>query len=171
MGGGGSGKTTLARRLAERLELPHFELDVPGAALDPLLLEDRWVGDGVYLYGITPVLDRAELIIWLDLRRWTAIRRIITRHIRLSMNGTNRHKGLRRLVKFAWGQRDYYSAPAREPRSSTDWDALTRAGTELVLRPHMKKVIRLRSPGEVRRWTRTFLQQAPTSKSAPAPDN
>ena len=154
IGGGGSGKTTLARRLGAATGLPVVELDV-GADLRALASSPEWISDGIYLYDIEPVLARADVIVWMDLPPRVAIRRIVTRHARLSLLRKNRHPGFRRMLAFAWGQREYYAAPARKPLGPTDWDALTRAATQELLEPWQSKVVHLRSPRDVRRWLAT----------------
>ena len=103
-------------------------------------------------YGLAPILERADVIVWLDLPRRVAVRRIVMRHLRLSLQGGNPHKGLRLLARFVRSQRRYYTAPAREPAGPMDWEAITRAGTELALRPHQAKVVQLRAPRAVKRW-------------------
>jgi adenylate kinase family enzyme/2'-5' RNA ligase len=97
IGGTGSGKSTVSRLLAQRLGVPHIELDAlfwkPGwvmpseeefrpiveAALDP----EGWVVDGNYRTKLgTLVLDQADLVVWLDLPLWTKFWRIFRRTIR-----------------------------------------------------------------------------------------
>ena len=95
----GAGKTTLARRIAGQLELPHIELDAinwqPGwrdlTRHDPALFVSRvveaiqaeaWVADGNY----GPVRDqlwrRATHLVWLDYSRPVIMRRVILRSLR-----------------------------------------------------------------------------------------
>lgn len=62
--------------------------------------------------------------------RESPIRRILTRHLWLRLPGTNRHPGLRNVVRFAAEQREYYRKPARSPEGPTDWDALSRAAIQ-----------------------------------------
>jgi uridine kinase len=152
IGGGGSGKTTLARRLSARTRLPVIELDTR-AEFDPA--SPAWISEGIFLWEIGHVLDRADMIVWMDLPRRVAFRRMVTRHIKLTVLRRNPHPGFRKMSRFVWGQREYYSAPARQPTGPMDWDALTRALTVEVLGPHRAKVVHLRSPRAVRTWLRT----------------
>lgn len=76
----GSGKTTLARRLAQALGVPHGEQDGwnwhPGwqeapldefrDAVDRFTAQRSWVMDGNYSKGIDISWPRADLIVWLD---------------------------------------------------------------------------------------------------------
>jgi hypothetical protein len=82
VGGSGSGKTTVAQRLAELHDLPYVELDAlhwgPNwtpcprdefrARVESAISGDAWVVDGGY-YGMLGdlVLERADLVVWLDL--------------------------------------------------------------------------------------------------------
>ena len=82
VGGSGSGKTTVARRLAERHDLRYIELDAlfwgpnwTGCPRDEFrtrvedaISSDAWVADGNYMGQLGDlVLERAELVVWLDL--------------------------------------------------------------------------------------------------------
>ena len=153
IGGAGSGKTTLARRIAHARGVPHVDLDLDlGAAPEPPTDERGWVTEGIFLHGIEPLLDAADAIVWLDLPWRVACTRIVRRHVRLSLTGKNRHRGLRLLWGFLRSQRDYYSSPARVPEGPTDWAALTRASNAQVLANHGDKVVHLRNRRDVRRW-------------------
>ena len=78
----GNGGTTFARRLASRLGAPFVELDAlhygPDwskataeelqARVRPIVASDAWVIDGSYRGKLGDlVLERAELVVWLDL--------------------------------------------------------------------------------------------------------
>jgi uridine kinase len=158
IGGGGSGKTTLSRQLAPMLGLDLTELDGSSGAGERAR-GSRWVIEGIFVWGTAVWLERADLIIWLDLRWRVARRRIITRHLRLTAAGTNPHRGWRLLRQFLTSQHRYYIEPAREPAGPTDWDAITRAATARLVASHEAKVVVLRSPREVRRWRRAFARR------------
>src|SRR5712691_1868967 len=97
-GGTGSGKSTFARALARRLDLPYVELDAlhhgPNwreataeelrAKVEAALDDGRgWVVDGNYDSKLgTLVLDRAELIVWLDLPLLVKLPRLVRRTVR-----------------------------------------------------------------------------------------
>lgn len=77
-GSSGAGKTTMAAALAERLGLPHTELDalwhgpgwVPrpefGADLEAMLASGRWVTEYQYRIAKDRLLEQAEAVVWLD---------------------------------------------------------------------------------------------------------
>ncbi len=83
MGNGGSGKTWLARRIADRLRHPvthlddiHWEPGGYGVARDRTLRDemvaaaaekDRWIMEGVYGQLVNMVLKRVTALIWIDL--------------------------------------------------------------------------------------------------------
>jgi adenylate kinase family enzyme len=158
VGAGGSGKTRLARTLANALTIEPVELDLNPFADRTALAEcaDSWIVEGIFLYDIEPLLQRATTIVWLDLPRRVAQRRIVIRHAKMSALRRNRYKGLRLLVRFVRSMRHYYDKSAREPRSADDWDALSRALTVERLAPHAAKVVQLRTPREVRTFVRQF---------------
>jgi adenylate kinase family enzyme len=110
IGSVGSGKTTFARALAEKLGVPHVEIDAlfwqPGwvmtsaeelrAKVEAVLGDGGWVVDGNYTSRLgTFVLDQADQVVWLDLPLRTTWRRLFRRTVRRlrtgeAMWGTNR---------------------------------------------------------------------------------
>ena len=168
IGGGGSGKTTLGRQVARALGLDLTELDGSSGAGERAR-GSHWVIEGIFVWGTAVWLERADLIVWLDLPWRVARRRILTRHLRLTAAGTNPHRGWRLLWQFLRSQRRYYTAPAREPAGPADWDTITRAATARLLRGHEAKVVVLRSPRAVRRWRRAFTRRwAERARDEPA---
>jgi adenylate kinase family enzyme len=95
----GAGKTTLARRLAARLGVPHIELDAinwqPGwrglndddpaefaHRVERALAVETWVCDGNYTKVLQPlVLARATDVVILDYDRAVVMRRVVWRSV------------------------------------------------------------------------------------------
>ena len=84
IGCGGAGKSTLARQLGEKLDLPVVHLDQifwsPGnwnhmekadfdAALELEMEKDRWIIDGNYNRTLPKRLERCDTVIYLDFTR------------------------------------------------------------------------------------------------------
>jgi adenylate kinase family enzyme len=90
----GSGKTTLAGRIAERTGIPHTEIDglQHGANWEPrpefagdverFTRADKWITEWQYR-DVRPLLAaRADTLIWLDLPAGLTMRRVIRRTLR-----------------------------------------------------------------------------------------
>ena len=96
IGPGGAGKSTLARRLAERLALPLIHLDAlywrPGwvetpkdawqARVSDLLQAEAWVMDGNYGGTLDLRLAACDTAILLDLPPWQCLWRVVRRRMR-----------------------------------------------------------------------------------------
>ena len=155
----GAGKTTLARKLARRWELPHCELDAlhhgPGwvprpefrADVDRLVARDRWVTEDQYHSVLGDLLwEHADTVIWLDLSRtlimWRVVRRSLSRVItRRELWNGNRERWRDLLqpyhpIRWAWSK-----AHSR-----------SRQTAERAARFPDVTVVHLRTAGEVRRW-------------------
>jgi hypothetical protein len=123
IGGAGSGKTTLAQKLSSRLDIPYYEMDVIGweggfgaersletrvRDIHQIAMQAHWITEGSFIGWTDELFQRADVIVWLDLS-WSVARwRIITRHIKADLTGTNRHRGFIKLVRFVQGSRGYY---------------------------------------------------------------
>ena len=167
-GASGSGKTTVARRVAAALDLPRVELDAlfhgPGCVPRPefaaevaaLCADERWVTEWQYAEVRELLAARAELVVWLDLSRARVmtqlLRRTVVRRLRREQlwNG-NVEPPLRtvlddpeHILRWAW------SSHARMP---AEVERLRHA------RPRLD-VVRLRSRSEVERWCRSPLRDA-----------
>ncbi|MCE4048858.1 DNA topology modulation protein [Bacillus sp. Au-Bac7] len=93
IGSGGSGKSTMARQLGEKLNLRVYHLDVlfwkPNWVGVPkneqiniqveLVKEESWIIDGNYGGTMDIRLNAADTIIFLDISRWTCMFRMIKR--------------------------------------------------------------------------------------------
>ena len=131
VGNSGSGKTTVAAKLASALEVPHLELDSvfhqPGwqpldsAAFRRIVRAHTdgpgWVVDGNYSAVQDIVWGRADTVIWLDPPRRRVMRQLILRSLRrvatraeLWNGNTESWRSLLRLdpqesvIRWAWTQ-------------------------------------------------------------------
>jgi adenylate kinase family enzyme len=158
----GCGKTTLAAALAERLRIPHVELDAlyHGPNWTPASTEvivsrvraaidtnpDGWVIDGNYERMLeTLVIDAADTIVWLDLPLHTLLRRLWRRtsyriHDEVELWNGNRESWRTALwgreSLFVWAIRSYFRHHREWPR-------------RLASHPGF---VRLRTPDEAERW-------------------
>jgi adenylate kinase family enzyme len=159
IGGSGSGKTTVARRLAEEHDLPYVELDalhwgpewtpVPDdefrVLVETAIAGDAWVVDGNY-YGKLGdlVLERAELVVWLDLPLRVTFPRLWSRTRRRKREKTELWNGNRETWREALFKRDslflYALRTHRGRRRRYD------------LRLARYRMVRLRSPREIEDW-------------------
>ena len=109
VGTSGSGKTTFARSLAERLEVPFIELDaiyhqadwtpLPDDEFQARVTDatalDAWVCDGNYAVVRPIVLGRATDVVWLDLPRWRVMIQVTSRSVRRAVSGEELWNGNR----------------------------------------------------------------------------
>jgi adenylate kinase family enzyme len=110
VGSSGSGKTTVARRLAKALAVPYIELDAlhwgPNwtGATGPELSEkieaatagDTWVVDGNYWSKVGPqVWAKADTVVWVSPSRWRTIWQSVTRTVRRAASGQELWSGNR----------------------------------------------------------------------------
>ena len=152
-----SGKTTLAGRLAERLGVPHIELDalhhgpnwqeataeeLRARVEEALAGLDGWVTDGNYMGKLgTSVLDQADTIVWLDLPLRTLLPRIWRRTRRRMRDRVELwNAGNFETWRGWWVLTSYTSAPT------------TGGGSYWPPRFEGRNVVRLRSPAEVDAW-------------------
>jgi adenylate kinase family enzyme len=165
----GNGKTTLSRRLSEKLDVPHVELDrfqhQPGwvQATDEELRRDvdaavqrsdGWVIDGSYTAVLGDlVLPHADTLVWLDQPLPLVLTRLFRRAIRDIVTERDLFNGNRQTFRYAFFVRDSLISWAikmhfRRRRTWPDFFASF---------PNVE-VVRLRSPRAVERW---FGCQAP----------
>lgn len=168
IGGGGAGKSTLARALGERLGLPVTHLDTefwqPGWVMTPrdeqttrqrlMVARPTWVIDGNYGGTMEIRLTAADTIIYLDFPRRLCLYRIIKR--RLQYAGKTRpdmaagcpERLTWDFILWVWNYRR-----AKRPGVLHRLAELEALGTTIV---------RLHDPAEVRRFLARLPQRSPT---------
>jgi len=166
VGGPGSGKTTLAESLGRRLQLSVLRLDehldwrwLPGgvrlerdaaghpsqamlaarrALIADHLAREGWIVEGAEPVFIDPVAEASDLIVWCDPPFATAALRIVRRHVRADLAGTNAFPGYRRLYRFLRSVRQRYADAPEDVGEQWTRAALARAAER-----HRVKVMRL----------------------------
>lgn len=157
----GSGKSTFASELAGVLDLPYTEIDslyhgpnwVPrpqfvGEVVD-LTEGDKWVTEWQYRIVRERLLDRAELLVWLDYPFPVTLSRVVRRTVRRRIRREvlwhgNVEPPLKsfftepddNIVRWAIANRDKYRE--RIPRVEEERPDLT--------------IVRLATPAEAKRW-------------------
>jgi adenylate kinase family enzyme len=163
VGTSGAGKTTLARRLAARLNAPPVDLDElfwePGwktasdevfrARLEEALLAQSWVVSGNYSRVQRDLLlPRADAVIWLDYPFVLVLWRIISRTARRCAKGETCCNGNREEWRRAFSRDSVILWAIRT------YSERKRAYTALfcsVEHAHLQRV-RLKSPREAEQW-------------------
>jgi adenylate kinase family enzyme len=110
-GSPGAGKTTMARALAGRLDLPHTELDAlfhgPGwvprrefeADVDALLASGRWVTEYQYARVRPRLLAAADAVVWLDHPWPTVAGRLLRRTVDRAVRRRELYNGNREVPR------------------------------------------------------------------------
>ena len=163
IGTSGSGKTTYAQRVAERLDIPHIELDAlfwgPNWTEAPLeefrsevsnaVAGENWSLDGNYSKVRDIVWGRADTVVWLDFPLFVVMARVIWRTLR---------RGL--LRERLWSDNQESLLRGLFTKESIIWWAFTtykrrkREYPEWFKKPEYAHInfVRLRSTNEAELW-------------------
>jgi energy-coupling factor transporter ATP-binding protein EcfA2 len=167
-GSSGAGKSTLAAELALLLRLPYVELDAlhhgpnwAAASAEELQSKVRaelddahgWVVDGNYDAKLgTLIMDRAELVVWLDLPLLLKLLRTTRRTLRRWFDKEVIYGGNVETLRGAFWGRD----------ALLTWAFLThfRHRQQWPAQLLGRNLVRLRTPREVQRWLAEFSERA-----------
>ena len=177
VGTSGAGKTTLARRIAALLELPHIELDAINwqsgwrdlTRYDPeefvrrvneSIEAEAWVVDGNYGPVRNRVWQRATHLVWLDYERPVIMTRVISRTLFRAVLRTELWAGNRER----WRHMLRPSHPIRWA-----WNTWERRRCETAERLAQREcahlvVLRLRRPSEVSRAVHLLAKAADAAR-------
>ena len=172
-GSAGAGKTTLARELAQRLDLPHTELDslFHGAGWVPrpefeadvasMLATGRWITEYQYPSAQPRLLAAADAVVWLDhpwwLVAWRLARRTVVRAVRRSTLWHGNRERIRDWIRPLHPLRVVAGPEFRAIRRRNEVDFAMAAGRGVV-------VVRLRGRRQERVWL--DAQTQPISRSS-----
>jgi len=173
----GVGKTTLAGRISDILEIPHTEIDglFHGENWTPresvlgdvraLVAGEAWVTEWQYSLARPLLAERADLLIWLDLPFLrVALPRVIRRTVRRRRRRQELWNGNvepplvtfftdpEHIVRWAWSTRHTYRE--RVPRADAEHENLV--------------VVRLRSQREVDAWLSSGLALPQLAADSPS---
>lgn len=179
IGGPGSGKSTLALKLGAALNLSVYSLDLIAfegkefrerpleqrlADLRQIAARSEWITEGIFIGWIDELLERAELILWLDALPWhRAAARIVNRFVRLGYKEALARRGLEKFFRFQdyrrhlgqlgavmFTSRSYYTGLSQF--KIDDMRSVTRAATAAALERYSSKVIQCRSAEAVQQF-------------------
>jgi adenylate kinase family enzyme len=171
VGTSGSGKTTLASRVAQRLGIPHVELDALhwGPNWTPVPVEvfregvtqalsgDAWATDGNYSRVRDIVWGRADTVVWLDYSLPVVMGRVVWRTLRRTVRGEELWGGNHeRFGEAFWGRDSIVWWAWRSYRRRKREYPVLFSQPEYV---HLK-VIQLNSPRAAQAW----LESLPATK-------
>ncbi|MCL3860327.1 AAA family ATPase [Actinotalea sp. K2] len=169
VGNSGSGKTTAARVVAERLGVPLLEVDAivhltgwrtaSQAEFETAMRDfltspearDGWVVDGNYATRLTAVTDAADTVLWLDHSRAVVMTRLVGRTLARALTRRELWNGNRERLRtllsvdpmtnlWLWAWTQHSTTRAR-------YAALAEEDPQ-------QRWVRLRTPAEMRRWLR-----------------
>jgi adenylate kinase family enzyme len=171
VGTSGSGKTTTASQIAERLGIPHVELDAlhwePNWAEAPFevfrertaraLSGPAWVVDGNYGKVRDVIWGRADTAVWLDYALPVILWQVTWRTLRRSLRREELWSGNRESLSKALFSRESILLWALQTykRRRREYPVLLNQSAYAHL-----AVIHLRSPRETRAWVAGFTAPA-----------
>jgi adenylate kinase family enzyme len=156
----GSGKTTLAARLAEQTGLPFHCVDdltwnpgwVPVPAdeqrrrIAAICAQDSWILDHGYRSWLDVPLARADLIVGLDYPRWRSLSRLIWRTLSRAIDHREICNGNTESLRQVFSKNSiiiwHFRSFAKNRRRIRAWQE----------DPAKPAVVRLTSPAATRRW-------------------
>ena len=170
IGTSGAGKTTMAKRIARVLDMPHVEFDairhgpnwtetpddVFRETLRDRLQGDRWVGDGNYSLARDVVWPRATQVVWLDFPIRVVMWRLFWRTMRRGVFRQELWNGNREKIWWHFFSRQSLFLWVMQ----THWRR-RRTIPEALARPEHAHLdlVHLQSPKQAREWLSKLTRQ------------
>lgn len=192
-GAPGTGKSTLAEELGDRLRLPVHGLDEVALATradhEPeiearrawvaiLAAQSRWIAEGAFLEWTDALLDRADVIVWLDDLPWPVVAsRILRRFVRLAWAEFREQKGVHKTARvndYARNLRDLVEAVRNTRRYGScavgtgDRDGVyCRPAATAYLAPYEAKLVHCHTRGQRALLARRLTGSGPGDMTPP----
>ena len=164
----GSGKTTLARKLAQRLGNPHIELDslfwepnwvqaeyeVFRDRVSTATASECWIADGNYTSKARDILwGRADTVVWLDYSLLLIMWQLVTRTLRRVVRREELWNGNRESLREQLFTRDSLFLWAIKTHGT-----FRRHFRYLLEQPEFARLqlVQLRSPRETAKWLKNL---------------
>lgn len=161
LGASGSGKTTTARAIADRLDYPRLEIDsvfwLPDwqerdraetlRIVTEFAEQSHWVIDGNYRSLVGDALDdRTDLTVWIDLPRWRTCVAVARRTVRRSRTredlwGTGNTESIKNLFKVRPLDNLVIWSWKQAPRYRKAWAPLASESPERWVRLRSRKQV------------------------------
>lgn len=163
-----SGKTTLAKKISQRLNIPHYDLDEIfwkrkydlkrsdkecRKLLEKLAKRKEWIIEGVFSKWVEPGMKRSQLIVWLDLKFATLAWRLIIRKLgRKSGQFKEKWSDTLRMLK----QNFQYVNMEHLAKKQDNWAYKTRDTHTALMKKHKIPCIRLKKTKEIQEFLKTL---------------
>ena len=164
LGTSGSGKTFLAKKLSNAMNIKHYDLDDVFwvrkydkkrdekdriKLLDKICRSKQWIIEGVYTSWVEKASKRSDLVIWLDTPSYAIIWRIIYRFLQRKRKHQESWKDIIALIKYARNYR------------KKDQPAGYYRHKELIEK-HKVDLVYIKNKTELNKFLKDFIQKPTT---------
>lgn len=187
-----SGKSTLARRIGASRGLAVVPLDnvayagadfsdrdlhVRLSEVEAIAEQPQWISEGIFVGWTDPLLEKADLIIWLDYLSWPgAVLRLLRRTVRGAYKEMRARRGAERFLRFDDYRRHMRQLMTVVVTSREYWGGsssphsypVTRENIEAVLEPLNDKVLHVKGRRQARHLLET-VSRPDLAEESPAP--
>ncbi|MEX1280983.1 MAG: shikimate kinase [Acidimicrobiia bacterium] len=174
VGTSGAGKTQLASAIADRLDIPHVELDAlyhqpdwgePApeafrADVIEALAGDAWVACGNYSAVRPTVWGRATHVVWLDYPRGVVMRRVVRRTVRRVVRREQLWNGNREPWRNLWDPRPRHNIIVWSWTNHEKYRRRYASAMDDRTWAHLS-FVQLRSPAEAEAWIADLVPDRP----------